>query len=83
MMCRFEEMIQSIRIIRQAIRELPDGAIKCKMHLNFITIKKDVYGNIEGLMNQSKLTFEGIKKFQKVNIIVLQKLEMEKLDSLL
>ena len=59
MMCRFEEMIQSIRIIRQAMRELPDGAINVHAPGILLPSKKDVYGNIEGLMNQFKLTFEG------------------------
>ena len=27
MMCRFEESIQSIKIIRQAMKNMPDGAI--------------------------------------------------------
>ena len=59
MMCRFEEMRQSIRIIRQAMRELPDGAINVNAPGILLPSKKDVYGNIEGLMNQFKLTFEG------------------------
>jgi NADH-quinone oxidoreductase subunit C/D len=61
MMCRFEEMRQSIRIIRQAMKELPDGAINVNAPGILLPSKKDVYGNIEGLMNQFKLTFEGIK----------------------
>ena len=61
MMCRFEEMRQSIKIIRQAMKELPSGAINVKAPGILLPNKKDVYGNIEGLMNQFKLTFEGIK----------------------
>ena len=61
MMCRFEEMRQSIKIIRQAMKELPSGAINVKAPEILLPSKKDVYGNIEGLMNQFKLTFEGIK----------------------
>lgn len=60
-MCRFEEMTQSIRIIRQAMKELPDGDINVKHPAVFLPAKEKVYGNIEGLMNQFKLTFEGIK----------------------
>ncbi|HJE03782.1 NADH-quinone oxidoreductase subunit C/D [Aliarcobacter thereius] len=60
MMCRFEEMHQSIRIIRQAMKNLPDGAINIYAPNAMLPLKKDVYGNIEGLMNQFKLTFEGI-----------------------
>ena len=61
MMCRFEEIRQSARIIKQAMRELPDGEINIKAPGIILPSKKDVYGNIEGLMNQFKLTFEGIK----------------------
>eukprot|EP01022_Parablepharisma_sp_SALTPOND_P013985 TRINITY_DN18805_c0_g2_i1.p1 TRINITY_DN18805_c0_g2~~TRINITY_DN18805_c0_g2_i1.p1 ORF type:complete len:450 (+),score=15.39 TRINITY_DN18805_c0_g2_i1:182-1351(+) len=61
MMCRFEEMKQSIRIIRQAMKELPDGPLNVDHQGIILPDKKDVYGNIEGLMNQFKLTFEGIK----------------------
>lgn len=61
MMCRFEEMLQSVRIIRQAMKNLPDGAINVNAPGILLPSKKDVYGNIEGLMNQFKLTFEGIK----------------------
>ncbi len=60
-MCRFEESRQSIRIIEQAMKELPDGPINLIAPGVFLPAKKDVYGNIEGLMNQFKLTFEGIK----------------------
>lgn len=61
MMCRFEEMIQSTKIIRQAMKNLPDGAINVYAPNAVLPLKKDVYNNIEGLMNQFKLTFEGIK----------------------
>lgn len=60
MMCRFEESIQSIKIIRQAMKNMPDGAINVYAPNLVLPNKKDVYGNIEGLMNQFKLTFEGI-----------------------
>ncbi len=60
-MCRFEEMKQSIKIIRQAMKELPNGPINVDHPAVFLPSKKNVYGNIEGLMNQFKLIFEGIK----------------------
>ena len=59
MMCRFEESIQSIKIIRQAMKNMPDGAINVYAPNLVLPNKKDVYGDIEGLMNQFKLTFEG------------------------
>jgi len=60
MMCRFEEMKQSIKIIRQAMKELPSGPINVDAPGVLLPSKKDVYGNIEGLMNQFKLTIDGI-----------------------
>lgn len=60
MMCRFEESIQSIKIIRQAMKNMPEGPINIYAPNVVLPLKKDVYGNIEGLMNQFKLTFEGI-----------------------
>lgn len=60
-MCRFEEMRQSIRIIRQAMKQLPDGPINVDMPSIIMPDKKNVYGNIEGLMNQFKLVMEGVK----------------------
>ncbi len=61
MMCRFEEMNQSMRIIKQAMRDLPDGPLNVDHQGIVLPDKKDVYSNIEGLMNQFKLTFEGVK----------------------
>lgn len=61
MMCRFEEMIQSVRIIRQAMKIMPSGPINVDHQGIVLPAKKDVYTNIEGLMNQFKVTFEGIK----------------------
>jgi len=61
MMCRFEEMKQSIKIIRQAMIELPSGPINVDAPGVLLPAKADVYGNIEGLMNQFKLTIDGIK----------------------
>ncbi len=60
-MVRFEEMRQSIRIIEQAMKELPDGPVNVDHQGIVLPSKPDVYGNIEGLMNQFKLTFEGVK----------------------
>lgn len=60
-MCKFEEMKQSMRIIRQAMKNLPAGEVNIYAPDVLLPKKQDVYGNIEGLMNQFKLTFEGIK----------------------
>ena len=60
-MVKFEECLQSARIIRQAMKEIPDGPLNVDSPGVFLPAKNDVYGNIEGLMNQFKLTFEGVK----------------------
>jgi len=61
MMVRFEEIRQSIRIINQAIKTLPSGEIKVNDRAISLPSKKNVYNNIEGLMNQFKLIYEGVK----------------------
>lgn len=61
MMVRFEEIRQSTRIIHQAMQRLPQGAICVENHAISLPPKKEVYGNIEGLMNQFKLIYEGVK----------------------
>ncbi len=58
---RLEEMKQSMRIVEQALAQLPDGPIN---HPGFdvsLPPKAEVYGNIEALMAHFKLTFEGVK----------------------
>jgi NADH-quinone oxidoreductase subunit C/D len=61
MMVRFEEIRQSIRIINQAMEKLPGGDYKVDDHSIVFPDKKNVYTNIEGLMNQFKLVYEGVK----------------------
>ena len=58
---RLEEIQQSMRIVEQALAQLPDGPIN---HPDFnvsLPPKEEVYGNIEALMAHFKLTFEGVK----------------------
>ena len=61
MMVRFEEIRQSIRIINQSMKMLPKGDIIVNDRAIALPKKKDVYNNIEGLMNQFKLTMDGVK----------------------
>ncbi len=61
MMVRFEEIRQSIRIIHQAMKRLPSGVICVEDRAISLPPKKEVYSNIEGLMNQFKLIYEGVK----------------------
>ncbi|NOX15289.1 MAG: NADH dehydrogenase (quinone) subunit D [Epsilonproteobacteria bacterium] len=61
MMVRFEEIRQSIKIIHQAMKVLPKGKYNIDDHSIIFPAKKNVYSNIEGLMNQFKLVTEGVK----------------------
>jgi len=61
LMVRFEEIYQSVSIIKQAMKRLPGGEIAVNDKKVFLPKKEDVYNNIEGLMNQFKLIFEGVK----------------------
>jgi len=60
-MIRFEEMFQSISIIRQAMKSIPGGPVFIKDSQVALPAKADVYNNIEGLANHFKLIFEGVK----------------------
>ncbi|MBN1209331.1 MAG: NADH-quinone oxidoreductase subunit D [Myxococcaceae bacterium] len=57
---RLEEMKQSDRMIRQAIKQLPDGPIIVDDWRIALPPKPEVYGTIEGVMSHFKLVMEGI-----------------------
>ncbi|KGO34469.1 NADH-quinone oxidoreductase subunit C [Desulfobulbus sp. Tol-SR] len=61
LMIRFEEIFQSIKIIRQAVKMIPGGPIFVDNPLVCLPPKKDVYNNIEGLANHFKLIFDGVR----------------------
>jgi NADH-quinone oxidoreductase subunit D len=56
---RIREMRESIRIIRQCLEQLPDGPVNADNHAVVLPPKKDVYSNIEALMNHFKLIMPG------------------------
>jgi NADH-quinone oxidoreductase subunit D len=58
---RFEETLQSLGIIDQALQQLPAGPIRVSDPGITLPNKREVYGNIEGLMNHFKLVIEGVK----------------------
>ncbi|MGE0680622.1 MAG: NADH-quinone oxidoreductase subunit D [Candidatus Binatia bacterium] len=58
---RFEEIKQSMRIIEQGLEQIPDGPVRVDDPQIMLPQKKEVYGNIEGLMNHFKLVIEGVK----------------------
>ncbi len=58
---RIEEMRQSIRIIRQVCKSIPGGDYTVRDKGIVLPEKKDVYGNIEGLMNHFMLVIKGLR----------------------
>jgi len=58
---RFAEMEQSIRIVEQALRDLPDGPVRIDDPRYVLPEKHEVYNSIEGLMHHFKLIMEGAK----------------------
>ncbi len=58
---RIEEMRQSIRIIRQVCKNVPAGDYTIRDKGIVLPEKKDVYGNIEGLMNHFMLVIKGLR----------------------
>jgi len=61
MMVRFEEMNESMKIIKQAIKRMPGGDINVADKRITMPSKECVYGGIEGMMNQFKLVIDGVK----------------------
>lgn len=58
---RIEEMRQSIRIVEQVCRNVPGGDYTIRDKGIVLPEKKDVYGNIEGLMNHFMLVIKGLR----------------------
>jgi NADH-quinone oxidoreductase subunit C/D len=58
---RLEEMRQSLRIIEQAIDNLPDGPVITDDHHVALPPKSKVYSEMEALIWHFKLVYEGIK----------------------
>lgn len=60
-MVRFEEITQSIRIVRQALKKLPGGPVNSDDKRVSLPPKSESYVNIEGLINHFKHIYEGVK----------------------
>lgn len=58
---RVEEMKQSIKIVEQVCKNIPGGDFTIRDKAIVLPEKKDVYGNIEGLMNHFKLVINGLR----------------------
>jgi len=60
-MVRMEEMRQSLRIIDQALDQLPEGPVNVDDPRFILPAKKDVYETIEALMNHFKHVMDGVQ----------------------
>jgi NADH-quinone oxidoreductase subunit D len=61
-LCRMEEMRQSLRIVRQALAQMPtDGPVSVDDVRVVLPAKPEVYTTIEGTIAHFKLVMEGIK----------------------
>jgi len=60
-MVRMEEMRQSVRIILQALDQLPGGPVNVDDPRFNLPPKQEVYGSIEGLMNHFKHIMDGVQ----------------------
>jgi NADH-quinone oxidoreductase subunit C/D len=58
---RFEEIVQSMRIVEQALDRIPEGPVFTSDRRVVMPAKPEVYGTIEALMNHFMLIYEGIK----------------------
>jgi NADH-quinone oxidoreductase subunit D len=58
---RFHEIQQSLRIVEQALRDLPDGPVRIDDPRYVLPEKHEVYDSIEGLMHHFKMIMEGVK----------------------
>ncbi len=58
---RVAEMRQSLKIIEQVAKNIPEGDYTIRDKNIVLPDKKDVYGNIEGLMNHFMLVIKGLR----------------------
>jgi NADH-quinone oxidoreductase subunit C/D len=58
---RIEEMKQSCKIVEQVCKNMPSGDYTIRDKAIVLPEKKDVYGNIEGLMNHFMLVINGLR----------------------
>jgi NADH-quinone oxidoreductase subunit D len=59
--CRVREIEQSMRIVEQALAELPVGPVWIEDPRFVLPEKEKVYGSIEGLMHHFKIIMEGVQ----------------------
>ncbi len=60
-LCRLEEIVQSTKILRQAIKMIPDGPVMIDDPRIALPPKPAVYNTIEGMINHFKIIVDGIR----------------------
>jgi NADH-quinone oxidoreductase subunit C/D len=60
-LCRVAEMRESLKIVEQVCKNIPEGDYTIRDKGIVLPEKKDVYGNIEGLMNHFMLIIKGLR----------------------
>jgi NADH-quinone oxidoreductase subunit D len=60
-LCRVEEVKQSIKMIRQCFKEMPEGPVILDDWRIVLPPKTEVYSTIEGVMAHFKLIMEGVQ----------------------
>jgi NADH-quinone oxidoreductase subunit C/D len=58
---RVAEMRESLKIVEQVAKNVPEGDFTIRDKAIVLPEKKDVYGNIEGLMNHFMLVIKGLR----------------------
>lgn len=58
---RVAEMRESLKIVEQVVKNMPEGDYTIRDKGIVLPEKKDVYGNIEGLMNHFMLVIKGLR----------------------
>jgi NADH-quinone oxidoreductase subunit D len=59
--CRIQEIEQSMKIVEQALKNLPVGPVWIEDPRFVLPEKEKVYNSIEGLMHHFKIIMEGVK----------------------
>jgi NADH-quinone oxidoreductase subunit D len=60
-LCRVEEIKQSIRILRQCLKQIPEGPIMVDDHRVALPPKRDTYNTIESMIRHFKHIMDGIR----------------------
>ena len=60
-LCRVEEIKQSIRILRQCLKQIPEGPIVVDDHRVALPPKRDTYNTIESMIRHFKHIMDGIR----------------------